>query len=327
MATDSILEIARSVLNTEIKSIQATADSLSNDFVEVLNLILETSQEGRKLIWSGIGKNKPIVQKLSATFNSTAIPSYFLDATQALHGDSGLCCAGDLAILLSNSGETDELLSLIPTFRRLGVTTIAFTSKPDSQLVSLCDYKLLYQVLSEACPLQLAPTASTTTAMALGDALAMVALKSRGFTAKDFASFHPSGTLGKTLLLRVGDIMHCETGFCLVDRDSSIKQTITEMTHSKCGSSAVVDSQSGQIIGIFTDGDLRRMALLYDNILDHKVRDHMTKVPITIRQDALVVDALKLLSKHPINDLIVIDDKNKPIGLIDNQDLPKLRLG
>lgn len=327
MASHSILEIARSVLRTEIHSIQATADSLADDFVDVLNILLKTSQEGKKLIWSGVGKNKPIVQKLSATFNSTAIPSCFLDATQALHGDSGLCCAGDLAILLSNSGETDELLSLIPTFRRLGVTTVAFTSKPDSQLVALCDYKLQYKVLSEACPLQLAPTASTTAAMALGDALAMVALKMRGFTAKDFASFHPSGTLGKRLLLRVGDVMRCERGFCLVEEESSIKQTITKMTDKQCGSAAVIDSPSGKIMGIFTDGDFRRMALLHDNILNQKVGDHMTKIPITISRYALVVDALKVLSQHPINDLIVIDNDNKPVGLIDNQDLPKLRLG
>jgi arabinose-5-phosphate isomerase len=267
-----------------------------------------------------------VAQKLAGTFNSTGVSSCFLDATQALHGDLGLCAAGDLAILLSNSGQTEEVLRLVPVLRRFDVGIVAFTSHPNSDLAKNADHRLLYQVPREACPLELAPTASTTAALALGDALAMVLLEARGLTRDDFARYHPAGNLGRILLLRVQDIMRTGSRLPIRPDTCTTQETILAMTKAKSGSIALVHAKSGKLTGILTDGDFRRSALTGPDFLSKPVSTFMTRTPKVIREDALAVDALRLFATHRIDDLIVVNRQGRPVGLIDGQDLPKLRI-
>jgi arabinose-5-phosphate isomerase len=284
-----------------------------------------TSERGGKLIFSGVGKSAHIAQKLAGTFNSTGVSSCFLDATQALHGDLGLCDEGDLAILLSNSGQTEEILRLIPVLKRFSVRIVAFTSQADSDLARHADLRLIYQVPREACPLKLAPTASTTAALALGDALAMVLFEGRGPTREDFARYHPAGNLGRLLLLKVKDIMRSGDRLPVMRETGTIQEAILAMTKAKAGSIALI-GKTGKLSGILTDGDFRRSALTGPGVLDRPVSDFMTRSPKTISEDALGVEALRTFEAHKIDDLIVINRRGQPVGLVDGQDLPKLKL-
>jgi arabinose-5-phosphate isomerase len=317
---------ARACFRLETAALTATAKALGPEFVATARAIEEVNAAGGKLVFSGIGKNAPIAQKIAATFNSTGVASCFLDATQALHGDLGLCAEGDLAILLSNSGQSDEILRLVPLLKRFGLRLVAFTSRPDSDLARSTDLHLFYRVPREACPLELAPTASTTAALALGDALAMVLLEARGLTRDDFAKYHPAGNLGRVLLLRVRDIMRSGDRLPLAPETISMQEAILAMTRAKSGSIALVARKTGVLTGILTDGDFRRSALSGPDFMQRPVSAFMTRSPKTIRDDALGVDALRLFEAHKIDDLIVIDAKGKPVGLIDGQDLPKLKI-
>ncbi len=318
---------ARNGLAIEREALTATAKGLDRQFVAVARAVEATVADGRKLILSGVGKNAPIAQKLTGTFNSIGVPACFLDATQALHGDLGLCAAGDLAILLSNSGATQEMLRLLPLFEKFGLKTVALTGAPESELARGADLRLIYSAPREACPLALAPTASTTAALALGDALAMVLLESRGLTREDFAKYHPAGTLGLTLLLHVKDIMRTgENCPVLKEVGTTVQQAIFAMTKAKAGAVALVDAK-GRLTGIFTDGDFRRSALTgSDDFLNHPVRDHMTKGGKTVPTGALAVEALKIFQQFKISDLFALDAKGRPTGYIDVQDLPKLKI-
>ena len=284
------------------------------------------SAAGGKLLFSGVGKNAPIAQKIAATFNSTGVASCFLDATQALHGDLGLCAEGDLAFLLSNSGQSEEILRLVPLLKRFGLRIVAFTGNAASDLARSADLRLLYRVSREACPLKLAPTASTTAALALGDALAMVLLEARGLTRDDFAKYHPAGNLGRVLLLRVRDIMRTGNRLPVAPEMISMQDAILAMTRAKSGSIALISKKSGVLRGILTDGDFRRSALSGPDFLSKPVSTFMTRSPKTIRDDALGVDALRLFEAHKIDDLIVVNARGRPVGLIDGQDLPKLKI-
>jgi arabinose-5-phosphate isomerase len=325
LQTKSALARARACIRIESAALAETARSLGADFVATARAVERVRAAGGKLIFSGVGKNAPIAQKIAATFNSTGVASCFLDATQALHGDLGLCAEGDLAFLLSNSGLSEEIVRLVPMLKRFGLQLVAFTSNPDSDLARSADHRLIYRVPREACPLDLAPTASTSAALALGDALAMVLLEARGLTRDDFAKYHPAGNLGRVLLLRVRDIMR--TGHRLpVARDTiSMQDAILAMTRAKSGSIALV-GKSGALTGILTDGDFRRSALSGPGFLTQPVATFMTRTPKTIRDDALGVDALRLFEAHKIDDLIVVNARHKPVGLIDGQDLPKLKI-
>jgi len=283
-------------------------------------------QAGRKLIFSGVGKSAQIAQKIAATFNSTGVSSCFLDSTQALHGDLGLCEEGDLALLLSNSGQSEEVLRLIPTLRRFGLQIVAFTSNPGSDLARNSDFLLSYRVPREACPLKLAPTASTTAALALGDALAMVLLEARGLTRDDFAKYHPAGNLGRVLLLRVRDIMRTGERFPMASDAISTQDAILAMTKAKSGCIALVAAPGGKLTGILTDGDFRRSALSGPDFLRQPVSRFMTRKPKTIAEDALGVDALRCFGAHKIDDLIVVNRRGQPVGIVDSQDLPKVKL-
>jgi arabinose-5-phosphate isomerase len=328
MALDSktALSRARACIKIEQEALTATSRGLDEKFVEVARAVHATNKAGRKLIFTGIGKSAHIANKLVGTFNSTGLSTCFLDATQALHGDLGVCNEGDLVFLLSNSGQSDEILRLISGFRRLGLQTVAFTCNPSSDLAKNTHLQLIYQVPREACPLRLAPTASTTAALALGDALAMVLLDERGLTRDDFAKFHPAGNLGRVLLLRVKDIMRAGDRLPIVTEKATTQEAILAMTKAKSGSIAIVHSKSGKLTGIFTDGDFRRSALTGPDFLKKSVATFMTASPKTVAEDALGVDALRLFQAHKIDDLIVVDAKGKPTGLVDGQDLPKLKI-
>jgi arabinose-5-phosphate isomerase len=322
----SALLRARACIRIESDALRATAAGLGPEFVATARAVAAASDAGRKLIFSGVGKSAHIAQKLAATFNSTGVSSCFLDATQAVHGDLGLCDEGDLAFLLSNSGQTDEVVRLVPVLRRFGLRLVAFTSAPASDLARTADLRLLYRVPAEACPLQLAPTASTTAALALGDALAMVLLEARGLTREDFARFHPAGNLGRVLLLRVRDIMRSGDRLPVASDRLTVQDAIFAMTRARSGSIALVHPRTGRLTGILTDGDFRRSALTGPDFLQKPVAKFMTRAPKTIRDDALGVDALRLFEAHKIDDLIVINARGRPVGLVDAQDLPKLKL-
>ena len=321
----SALARARACIRLETEALVETARGLDAGFVATAQAVEATRAAGRKLIFSGVGKSAHIAQKLTGTFNSTGVPSCFLDATQALHGDLGLCAEGDLAIILSNSGQTEEILRLLPLLKRLGVGIVAFTSRAGSDLAKNADFRLLYRVPREACPLELAPTSSTTAALALGDALAMVLLEARGLTRDDFAKYHPAGNIG-ALLLRVRDIMRTADRLPIANDTVTPQDAILAMTRAKSGSIALVHPKSGRLTGILTDGDFRRSALSGPDFLRQPVATFMTRTPKTVRDDALGVDALRLFEAHKIDDLIVVNARGQPVGLIDGQDLPKLKI-
>jgi arabinose-5-phosphate isomerase len=324
--TKTVLSRARACIKIEQAALTATARGLDEKFVEVAQAVQAAVDAGRKLIFTGVGKSAHIANKLVGTLNSTGLSTSFLDATQALHGDLGMCHEGDLVFLLSNSGQSDEILKLIPGFRRLGLRTVGFTSNPDSDLAKATEFQLLYRVPQEACPLRLAPTASTTAALAVGDALAMVLLAERGLTRDDFAKFHPAGNLGRVLLLRVKDIMRSGVRLPIVTEKATTQEAILAMTKAKSGSIAIVHPKTGKLTGIFTDGDFRRSALTGEGFLTKPVANFMTASPKTVGENALGVDALRLFQAHKIDDLIVVDAKGKPTGLVDGQDLPKLKI-
>ena len=326
LQTKSALARARSCLQIERAALAATARALGLEFVNVARAVEAATTAGRKLIFTGVGKSAHIAGKIAATFNSTGVSSCFLDATQALHGDLGLVDEGDLAFLLSNSGQSDEVLRLLPMLKRFGVRIVAFTGNPASDLARNADFKLLYRVPREACPLKLAPTASTTAALALGDALAMVLLEARGLTRDDFAKYHPAGNLGRVLLLRVKDIMRTGERLPTALETVSTQDAILAMTKAKSGSIALVAKKTGVLTGILTDGDFRRSALTGPDFLLRPVATFMTRRPKVISEDALGVDALRLFEAHKIDDLIVVNARGQPVGLIDGQDLPKLKI-
>lgn len=325
LQSKSILARARDCIRIESAALAETAKGLGPEFIDTVRAVEATVKAGRKLIFTGVGKSAHIAQKLTGTFNSTGVSSSFLDATQALHGDLGLCAEGDLALLLSNSGQTEEILRLVPILKRLGVRLIAFTGNAASDLAQNSDHRLLYRVRREACPLALAPTASTTAALALGDALAMVLLESRGLTRDDFARFHPAGNLG-ALLLKVRDIMRSGDRLPVARDSVSTQEAILAMTRAKSGSIALVQAKTGKLSGILTDGDFRRSALSGPNFLQKPVAEFMTRNPKVIAESALGVDALRLFELHKIDDLIVVDSRGRPVGLVDGQDLPKLKI-
>lgn len=326
LAAKTALARARACLRIEQEALAATAEHLDDGFVDVARAIERAIGGHAKLICSGVGKSAHIALKVVGTFNSTGLPACFLDATQALHGDLGLCAEGDVAVLFSNSGQSEEILRLLPMLKRFGVTTVACTSHPESDLAREADLRLLYRVPREACPLALAPTASTTAALALGDALAMVLLESRGLTRDDFARYHPAGNLGRVLLLRVSEIMRRGERLPVAPDTVSTQEAVLRMTKAKSGSIPLVHPRTGKLSGILTDGDFRRSALTDPDFLLKPVSAFMTRKPKTIREDGLAVDALRLFEAHRIDDLIVIDRHGKPVGLVDGQDLPKLKI-
>lgn len=314
---DRLLKAASEVLDTEARAIQALSGRLNADFVTACRLIL--SAQGHVVV-TGMGKSGHIGHKLAATLASTGTPAFFVHPAEASHGDLGMIAAKSIVLALSNSGETEEVVRLLPGLKRLGVGLIAMTGNAGSTLARHADVHLDTSVDREACPLGLAPTASTAAQLALGDALAIALLDARGFTAEDFARSHPAGSLGKRLLLRIGDVMHKGEELPTIEMNQSIAQAIMQMTHSRLGMCAVVDAR-GQLAGVVTDGDLRRNVEQLGDIRTRAVKHIMTRNPRTIRVDELAAAAAELMQNHRIQGLLVLDSGDELVGALNFQDL------
>jgi len=328
MATkqQSPLKHARQVLDIELAGLKAVRSQLDGQFITAVKILKEALRRRNKLVVVGIGKSGNIGQKISATFNSTGATSVLLDTANALHGDIGLLEDGDVVLALSYSGESDELLNLLTAIKKFPVQIVALTGAPKSALAKLSDVVINASVPKEACPFNLAPTASTTAMLSLGDALAMALLQARGFKKKDFARYHPSGAIGRALLLHASDIMRTGKRLAIAPRNVTVQEALLIMTRAKSGCVCVV-GKTGKLLGVFTDGDLRRlMASSGDALLKQLLSTVMTAKPTTIRDTALAVEALKVFHARKIDDLIVINAKREPVGLVDSQDLPKLKL-
>jgi len=313
----ALKELARAVINTEAAAVSGLLSRIDEAFVAACQLILDC--RGR-IVVLGMGKSGHIAGKIAATLASTGTPAFFVHAAEASHGDLGMITADDVVLVLSNSGETDEVRQILPLLKRLGVGIIAMTGKPTSTLASHADVHIDVAVHAEACPLGLAPTSSTTAALVMGDALAVSLLESRGFTAEDFARSHPAGQLGKRLLLHIRDIMHSGDEIPRVPAKASLSEAIVEMTRKRLGMVAITDSAM-QVAGVFTDGDLRRA--LEHEIDPHKttVGEVMTRNGKTISADALAVEAVKLLQQYKIQGLLVVDDDLRLLGVLNFNDL------
>ena len=322
---DKFVEQAREIFNIEIEGLQVLKESLNGDFSELVKECIETLDAGGKLILTGVGKSGYIGQKIAATLSSVGSPAVFMHPVEALHGDLGMIQSHDLLIALSYSGETDELLAIISPAKRLGMKVISISGYPDSRLSNLCDLSVVMNIPREACPFNLAPTTSTTALLALGDALAMVLLKERGFTKENFGSLHPGGAIGRAVTTKVCDIMRPLKELAIVTPDVSVKKCLFEMTAHRCGSAIIIDNNN-YLIGIFTDGDFRRHAEENIAVMERNISEVMTTNPIHVKSEMLAVEVLKIIEKKKINDIIVLDEDNKVTGLIDVQDLPGLKL-
>lgn len=322
---NSIL-LAQNVFDVEIEALRQVRDSLDERFERAVALCLRTLENGGKLVVTGVGKNLHMAEKISATLASTGSTSVVLNPTQAMHGDLGILAPRDVLLALSYSGESEEIKTLIPAVRRLGVPIIALTGVAKSTLAEFSDELLLATVAREACPFNMAPTASTTATLAMGDALAMVLLDARGFRKEDYAKLHPGGAIGKALLLRAKDIMRSGERIARVAESDLVKDVVVAMTKARGGAAYVTDD-AGVLTGIYTDGDFRRNMAAGDcDLLNRAVRDVMTRGPISVTPDLLAVDILRIIEQRNIDDLPVVDADKKLVGGIDLQDLPKLKV-
>jgi len=312
-----ILATAVAVLKTEALAIEALSSRLDDTFVATVQKML--AGEGHVVV-TGMGKSGHVGHKIAATLASTGTPSFFVHPAEASHGDLGMIRRADILLALSNSGETDEVLRLLPVIKRLGVTLIAMTGRPGSTLAQHADLHLDTSVDQEACPLGLAPTASTSAQLALGDALAIALLEARGFTAEDFARSHPGGKLGRQLLLSISDIMHAGDDLPRVSSSAPVAEAIFEMTRSRLGMCAAV-TDDGELVGIVTDGDLRRHADKLSDIRSLRVKDIMSPRPRTVRAAELAAAAVEIMQQHRVQGLLVTDEAGCLVGALNFQDL------
>jgi arabinose-5-phosphate isomerase len=316
---------ARKVFDIELAALKAVRAQLDASFDDAVETIVDALAQRGKIVVVGIGKSGNIGRKIAATLTSTGSTSVVLNSVDALHGDLGIVNDGDVILALSYSGESDELLNLLPALKRFSVKIISLTGNLKSSLARHSDVSLNVKVPKEACPFNLAPTASTTAMLVMGDALAMVVLQARGFKQKDYARLHPSGAIGRAMLLKVGDIMRTGNRNAVAEEKLTVKEALLVMTHAKSGSLSVVNSR-GKLVGVFTDGDFRRHMAADENLLAQPLKKVMTRNPICIRDEALAAEALKIFNERNIDDLIVVNAKREPVGLVDSQDLPKLKM-
>ncbi|RUO62452.1 KpsF/GutQ family sugar-phosphate isomerase [Pseudidiomarina insulisalsae] len=317
--TETFTSLAASVLDIEARSVSDLKRYLDANFTRACECLLAC--KGRVIVL-GMGKSGHIGGKIAATLASTGTPAFFVHPGEASHGDLGMITSDDVVLAISNSGETGEVLSIAPLIKRRGAHLISMTGNPQSTLAELADVHICIAVEQEACPLGLAPTSSTTATLAMGDALAVALLHARGFTADDFAMSHPGGSLGRRLLLHIHDVMHKGERMPLVNADASLSDALLEMSRKGLGMTGIVDAQQ-RLVGVFTDGDLRR-------ILDQRIDVHqaqidrvMTRNPITISADVLAAEGLKLMEDRKINGLFAVDDAQKPVGALNMHDLLK----
>lgn len=319
------LERARHVLKIEAEEINRLAARLDHHFEKAINLLRQTIEQRGKIVVLGVGKSGHIGSKIASTLTSTGAPSVVLNSLNALHGDLGIVCDGDLLLLLSYSGETEELLNILPSLAHFDARRIAITGNTRSTLAQSSDVVLDVSVLQEACPHNLAPTSSTAVMMALGDALAMVLLEKRGFTREDFARFHPGGSLGHSILLRVRNMMRPLSEVVALEPTVLVLDVLKELNKKRLGA-AILLHPDGTLAGIFTHGDFVRHFTADTQVEKRPVREVMTTSPITVDQDKLAPDILAILEHHRIEDLVVVDEEQKVVGLIDSQDLFRWRV-
>ena len=319
----ALIASGRAVVEIETQALQALGARLGPEFAAACRLMLDC--RGRE-VCTGMGKSGHIARKIAATLASTGTPSFFMHPGEASHGDLGMVTDSDVVVALSNSGESEEILAIVPALKRQGVPMIAVTGRPQSSMAGFAAVHLDASVPAEACPLGLAPTSSTTAALALGDALAVALLEARGFTADDFARSHPAGALGRRLLLHIRDVMHAGDDVPSVRADASTTVALLEMTRKRLGMTAVVDAD-GVLVGVFTDGDLRR-ALDRGPLDLHgtPVSEVMGRAPKAIGDDALAVEAAHLMEEHKISALVVVDARNRVIGALNIHDLLRARV-
>ncbi|AIF47149.1 KpsF/GutQ family sugar-phosphate isomerase [Dyella japonica] len=320
---DTIVQSARTVIATEAAAIRALEPRIGPEFVEACRLIMGCA--GRVVV-TGMGKSGHVARKIAATLASTGTPAFFVHPGEASHGDLGMILPQDVVLALSNSGETDEVLFILPVIKRQGIPLIAITGNANSSLADQANVHLDASIAAEACPLGLAPTASTTAALVMGDALAVALLEARGFTSEDFARSHPAGSLGRRLLLHISDVMHTGEGIPAVPPNASLTQALMEMTRKHLGMTAVVDADQ-HLLGVFTDGDLRRA--LDDDGVDLRgatVAELMTRGPKTIGADKLAIEAAQLMEKHQIHALLVVNDQQQVVGALNIHDLLRARV-
>jgi arabinose-5-phosphate isomerase len=321
----SHLAKAREVFDIELAALKAVRAQLDESFNHAVETILTALKQRGKIVIVGIGKSGNVGTKIAATLTSTGSTAVVLNSVDALHGDLGIVNDGDVVFALSYSGESEELLNLLPALKRFSIKLIAFTGNVKSSLARHSDLTLKVKVPKEACPFNLAPTSSTTAMLVMGDALAMAVLSARGFTQKDFAKYHPSGAIGRAMLMKVGDIMRTGERNAVAEASLTVKDALLVMTRARSGSLAVTDKR-GKLTGVFTDGDFRRHMAANASLLSQSLKSVMTHNPICIREDALAAEALKIFNERNIDDLIVVNAKREPVGLIDSQDLPKLKI-
>ncbi|MDX1537626.1 KpsF/GutQ family sugar-phosphate isomerase [Arsukibacterium sp.] len=319
--TNTFCNRALQVLQIEAEAVRQLAQYINADFERACQLLFQSKG---KVIVMGMGKSGHIANKISATLASTGTPAFFVHPAEASHGDLGMLATGDIVLAISNSGETAEILTILPVIKRLGITLISMSGNPASTLATLSDVHLCVRVEQEACPLGLAPTASTTATLAMGDALAVALLDARGFSADDFALSHPGGSLGRKLLLRLSDVMHKDSQIPAVSRQATIKEALLEISEKGLGMTAVVNNDHS-LAGIFTDGDLRRILDLRLDIHSTPIEQVMTTPCTTATADMLAGEALKIMQQKKINGLLIVDDNQIPIGAMNMHDL--LRAG
>lgn len=321
-AAPHALELARQVLTIEADAVRALVQRIDDDFLRALNLILDC--KGRVIV-SGMGKSGHVARKIAATMSSTGTPAYFVHPGEAGHGDLGMVTAQDVFVAFSYSGESEELLTIVPAIRRQGAKLICLTGNPQSSLALAADVHLNGAVAQEACPMGLAPTASTTAALALGDALAIALLDAKGFGEQDFARSHPGGSLGRRLLTHVRDIMHANASIPAVREEATLAEAVLEITRKGLGMTAIVD-ENKRLLGIYTDGDLRRTLEKKLDFSTTPIRDVMSKSPRRIGPDALAVEAVQLMEQYNISQLPVVDANNKLVGALNMHDLLKAKV-
>lgn len=314
----NILDIAKKVLKTEAEAVYALIEKLNSNFEKAVEIIYKST--GRVVV-TGMGKSGLVGKKISATLSSTGTPAFFLHPAEASHGDLGMVTSDDVIIAISNSGETEEILGLIPFLKRFDVNIISITGNPDSTLSKLADVTLDVSVKEEACPIGIVPTASTTAAMAMGDALAVALLLKRGFKEEDFAFFHPKGSIGKKLFIKVKDLMHIGDSLPAVQLDTPMSKALIEMSFKRLGLTVVLDN-NGRIAGIVTDGDVRRgLEKWGGKLFELTAGAVMTKNPKTISEEELAAKALSIMQGYSITALVVSDNDGKPIGIIHLHDI------
>lgn len=319
------LAMARRVFEIELQEAASVEKRLDGQFCRAVELIKSTVERRNKIVVIGVGKSGHIGEKIAATLSSTGSPAVVLNSLNALHGDLGVVGEGDIVLALSYSGETSELIAVLPAFARMGLPLIAITGVTDSTLAKSAAAVLDVGVKQEACPLNLAPTSSTTAMLVLGDALAMTLLEARGFNKDDFARFHPGGRLGRSLLLRVNQIMRTSDELVVLSPEASVLEAVQAMTARRAGVAVVVVAD-GTLAGIFTHGDFARHFPDNPGIGSRAVGDFMTRNPVTIVGDKLAAEVLQILEHHRIDDLVVVDKDRRPIGVVDSQDLTRLKI-